>query len=41
MAKRRASGEGAVYKRKNKAGKVVGWRGELWLGVDERGEKVV
>ena len=34
---RRAHGEGSVYPRKNKAGKVIGYRGELFLGYDPQG----
>ncbi|MHB1132653.1 MAG: tyrosine-type recombinase/integrase [Chloroflexota bacterium] len=34
---RRSQGEGSVYKRKDKAGKVVGYRGELFLGNDAAG----
>ena len=34
---RRAHGEGSIYKRKNKAGKVIGYRGEIFLGYDAQG----
>lgn len=37
---RRAHGEGAIYRRKDKAGKVVGYRGELYLGVDAQGKAI-
>ena len=36
MAKRKQRGDGDVYPRKNKEGKVIGYRGTSLLGADRR-----